>query len=69
MDKTTFVSQLAVENSVAKKFKDYKLDIVVASEVSNVTSAFINNNREKSVKYYQKTFTDIIPEGTENPTA
>lgn len=69
LDKTTFVSQLAVENSVAKKFKDYKLDIVVASEVSNVTSAFINNNREKSVKYYQKTFTDIIPEGTENPTA
>lgn len=69
LDKATFVSQLAVENSVAKKFKDYKLDIVVASEVSNVTSAFINNNREKSVKYYQKTFSDIIPEGTENPTA
>ena len=69
LDKETFVSQLAVENSVAKKFKDYKLDIVVASEVSNVTSAFINNNREKSVKYYEKTFSDIIPEGTENPTA
>lgn len=69
LDKATFVSQLAVENSVAEKFKDYKLDIVVASEVSNVTSAFINNNREKSVKYYEKTFSDIIPEGTENPTA
>ena len=66
-----FKAQLAAndENSIAVKFKDYKLDVVVASEVSNVTSAFINNNRTSSVKYYEKTFSDIIPEGTENPAA
>ena len=66
-----FKAQLAAndENSVAVQFKNYKLNIVVASEVSNVTSAFINNNRASSVTYFEKTFSDIIPEGTENPTA
>ena len=66
-----FKAQLTAndENSVAVQFKNYKLDVVVSSEVSNVTSAFINNNRSSSVKYFEKTFSDIIPAGTENPAA
>lgn len=69
LTKEEFKNQLSKENSLANNFKDYKLDVVVSSEISNVTSAFINNNRASSVEYFEKAFADIIPEGTQSPIA
>ncbi len=61
MDETTFVNDLQNENTVAYKYKEFKMNSIATTTVENITNAFINDNLEKVV-YNKKAYKDLIKE-------
>ncbi|MBO5713352.1 MAG: hypothetical protein J6R88_04055 [Clostridia bacterium] len=59
MDKATFENKLTNENEIPYQFKEYKLNVVVAGEVNNKATSFINANKSK-VEYYEDRYSDLI---------
>ena len=54
-----FKADLLVKDTLAYNFKQYKLELVVANEVSNKATSFINTNKSK-VTYHEDTYSDLI---------
>lgn len=61
--KTDFINDINNKNkdSLAYKFREYKLDLVVSNEVSNKATSFINENK-KNVEYNKSAYSDLITE-------
>ncbi|MGN0818845.1 MAG: hypothetical protein ACI4M6_00410 [Christensenellaceae bacterium] len=63
-DKEAFIADLADSSSLAYKYRKNKLDSVVDDEISKVSQKIITTNKdnESKIKYYPKTYKDIIKE-------
>lgn len=59
-----FKTQINVEGTLPYEFKQYKINLVVANEVSNKATSFINTNKSK-VTYYKDRYSDLITETEE----
>ena len=63
IDKPVFEADLNVKDTLAYNFKKYKLELVVANEVSNKATSFIKTNKSK-VTYHESAYADLV-EGLE----
>lgn len=62
--KTQFMSDLAIKDTLAYKYRQVKLDSIVSGEISKVASKLINEYKddETKVTYFKNTYKDLITE-------
>lgn len=61
LDEDAFINGFADEDSLAYNFKKYKLEVVVANEVSNIATSFIKGYKSK-VTFHEDRYEDLVTE-------
>ena len=70
IDEDVFMQDLNEEGTMAYLFKEYKLKLISATQVNNITQSFINDNRANGVEFNKSAYEDLIDENdTSDPHA